>query len=197
MNDSRAVILASASPQRLQLMQQMGIDPDCIAANIDESRHSGESATAYVKRMAVEKCQRVMQLNKDIVGTGALFIGADTAIALDDLVFGKAADLDAAIATLSQLSGKTHRVLTGVSVASAETMQHCVCETLVQLKPLRQQDIVAYWESGEPQGKAGCYAIQGLGATFVQTISGSYSNVVGLPLYDTAELLRYYGYKLL
>ncbi len=188
----QSVVLASSSPQRKALLQQVGIEPVCVAADIDESRVDNESAADYVQRLAVDKCQAVQALHPI-----ATVIGADTTISIANRVLGKAADFHEARETLSLLSGTQHSVLTGVCIANASAQKQLVCETIVEFGPLSDAEIRAYWESGEPQGKAGCYAIQGLGAVFVKAIRGSYSNVVGLPLHEVATLLQGFGIKVI
>jgi len=191
MNDSQ-LILASSSPQRKALLQQIGFDPHCIAADIDETRKHNESAADYVLRLSLEKCQAIAVLHPE-----AVVVGSDTTISIGDQVLGKAADLEQAIATLSLLSDTQHSVLTGVTVASEGAHKSIVCETKVEFGPLTTDDIRAYWDSGEPQGKAGSYAIQGIGAVFVKGIHGSYSNVVGLPVHEVASLLQHFGMPVL
>ena len=187
-----SVVLASASPQRKALLQQIGIDPLCVAADIDESHSDGESADDYVKRLAVGKCQSVQLLHPESV-----IIAADTTISVGRHVLGKAVDFQEAKEILSLLSGTQHSVFTGVCVANSSAQKQLVCETVVEFGPLSAAEIKAYWESGEPQGKAGCYAIQGLGSVFVKSISGSYSNVVGLPLHEVSVLLQHFGIEIL
>jgi len=187
-----SVVLASSSPQRRVLLQQIGIDPLCVAADIDESLMDNEPAADYVQRLAVGKCQAVQSMHPN-----ATVIAADTTISVANRVLGKAADFHEARKTLSQLSGRQHSVLTGVCVANASAQKQQVCETIVEFGLLNDADIRAYWETGEPRGKAGCYAIQGLGAVFVKAIRGSYSNVVGLPLHEVALLLQGIGIKVL
>jgi len=186
------LVLASSSPQRKALLQQIGIEPVCVAADIDESRHADESAADYVGRLAQEKCHAVLAKHPE-----ALVIAADTTISKGQQVLGKATDLDQAIETLSLLSGTHHSVLTGVCVATASAEKQLVCETLVEFGPVSADEIRAYWDSGEPKGKAGCYAIQGAGAMFVKSIHGSYSNVVGLPVHEVSTLLKGFGITLL
>ncbi len=188
----RALILASSSPQRKALLQQIGFDPECMPADIDETRHVGETAFDYVRRLSFEKCQVVADAYPD-----AVVIGSDTTISIDDLVLGKADSLEQAIETLSRLSGTEHSVLTGVTVSTGGKPKSVVCETRVEFGLLTDSEIRAYWNSGEAQGKAGCYAIQGIGATFVKAIHGSYSNVVGLPLHEVAVLLKHFGMPVL
>lgn len=188
----QTVVLASSSPQRKALLQQIGINPLCVAADIDESWHSHESAAEYVQRLAREKCRVVQTEYPD-----AVVIAADTTISIADQVLGKAVDIAQALQTLSLLSDTQHSVFTGVSVASSAGQETQVCETLVDFRSLSDGEIRAYWNTGEPQGKAGCYAIQGLGAIFVKAIHGSYSNVVGLPLHKVAVLLKNVGVAVL
>lgn len=189
---SQALVLASSSPQRKALLQQIGIEPVCVAADIDESRCDDESAADYVARLAREKCHAVLASYPE-----ALVIGADTTISKGHQVLGKATDLEQAIDTLTLLSATQHSVLTGVCLANATAEKQLVCETMVEFGPVSADEIRAYWKSGEPQGKAGCYAIQGAGAMFVKSIHGSYSNVVGLPVHEVSTLLKGFGIKLL
>ena len=186
------LVLASSSPQRKALLQQIGIEPLCIAADIDESRIDDESANEYVQRLAVEKCETVQLLYP-----GSVVLAADTTISVGRRVLGKAADFQEAKETLSLMSGTQHSVFTGVCVACASARKQLVCETIVEFGPLSAAEIRAYWETGEPQGKAGCYAIQGLGSIFVRAIRGSYSNVVGLPVREVSILLQQVGINVL
>ncbi len=186
------LVLASSSPQRKALLQQIGIEPLCIGADIDESRINDESANDYVQRLAVEKCEAVQLLYPDSV-----ILAADTTISIGQRVLGKAADFQEAKETLSLLSGTQHSVFTGVCIAYASARKQLVCETIVEFGTLSAAEIKAYWETGEPQGKAGCYAIQGLGSIFVKAIRGSYSNVVGLPVREVSILLHHVGINVL
>ncbi len=196
------LILASSSPQRKALLQQIGLDPLCLPADIDESIKKGETAADYVLRLSQEKSQVIAALHAD-----AVVLGADTTIAIGDQILGKADNLQQAIETLSLLCNTTHSVFTGVTVArgfphsgssrESGNSKSMVCETTVEFGHYTTDDIRAYWKTGEPQGKAGSYAIQGLGAIFVKSIHGSYSNVVGLPLHESAELLKNFGVPVL
>jgi len=188
----RAVVLASASVQRKQLLLQIGIDAQCVPADIDESLLVDETAKTYVKRLAGEKCRVIAQRYPD-----AIVIAADTTISIKDRVLAKAANLQEAQEILSLLSGAQHTVYTGLAVFSAGAQHELVCQTTVKFRDIAPCEIVAYWNGGEPQGKAGCYAIQGRGAIFVDSIQGSYSNVVGLPLRETAALLAHFDNPLL
>ena len=187
-----SVVLASASPQRKALLLQIGVEALCVPADIDESILDGESAQMYVQRLACEKCQVVAQSYPD-----AIVIAADTTISIGEKIIAKAESLEQGQEILSLLSGKQHSVLTGVAFFYCGALHQLVCETLVDFRQISADEIVAYWNSGEPQGKAGCYAIQGMGAIFIERIRGSYSNVVGLPLSEVAGQLTLFGYPLL
>lgn len=183
-----SLILASSSPQRRALLQQIGFDPLCIAADIDETRLPDEAAAEYVRRLSLEKCQVVADSHRD-----AVVVGSDTTISIGDQILGKPANLHDATETLLLLSDTQHSVFTGVTVALQGRYESIISETKVEFGVITTEEIRAYWESGEPQGKAGSYAIQGRGALFVRSIHGSYSNVVGLPLHEVAALLKRFG----
>lgn len=189
---SKAIVLASSSAQRKALLQQIGIDPVCVAADIDETRQPDEAVQDYVQRLAHEKCQAVLAQYPD-----AIVIGADTVISFAGEIYGKAADFDQTQDTLTSLSGESHSVFTGVAIATVENSEDCVCETVVDFKTLSPEQIKAYWNSGEPHGKAGSYAIQGMGAIFVRSLHGSYANVVGLPLHEVSEILKRFDVRVL
>ena len=182
------IVLASASPRRRELLRQIGIDAVVTPADIDEQVHSGEAPMQYVQRLAAEKASKV---SNDSLS--AVVIGADTTIDLDDEILGKPESELHAMQMLTALSGREHLVHTGVAVVCDGRVDARVVSTRVELVVLTEQDIRHYWQSGEPVGKAGAYAIQGLGAVLVKRISGSYSNVVGLPLSETAAMLKSQG----
>lgn len=199
-------ILASASPRRQQLLQQLGYDPQCRPVSVDESPRPGETPEALVARLAWRKAQRCLQLAGQAgeypsAGNAVVVLGADTVIDLDGEVLGKPASRSDGLAMLKRLADREHSVLTGVCVLGAcsgastgPAERHDVCVgTRVRFGSVSDQDAESYWETGEPAGKAGSYAIQGIGAQFVAYLSGSYSNVVGLPLYETHRLLRQAG----
>ena len=186
------LVLASSSEQRKALLQQIGIDPLCIAAAIDETPQTNERASDYVQRLAIEKCNVVFEQKPQ-----AIVVAADTTISVDDKIIGKPENLAECIDTLSLLSDATHKVFTGVAVASNSELRTFVCETLVDFRPISKDEMKAYWNTGEPLGKAGSYGIQGSGAIFVRALHGSYSNVVGLPLHEVSEQLRFFGYPVL
>ena len=180
--------LASGSPRRRELLTQIGVPFLTHSAPIDESSLPGEWPVAYVERLACAKAQTGLDALAAI--QGVVVLGADTAVVLDGRILGKPADRDEALATLTALSGRSHEVMTAVALVSRERMVSRVVSSQVTFRPLSRAEIEAYWASGEPQDKAGCYGIQGLAAVFVSQLQGSYSAVVGLPLCETAALLK-------
>ncbi|MEO5376256.1 MAG: Maf family nucleotide pyrophosphatase [Magnetococcus sp. DMHC-6] len=180
--------LASASPRRLELLRQLGLTPDVFPVHVDERPGLGEGALAYVERVARAKTMAAIQKTEQTV----LTLGADTAVVLDDLILGKPLDRQHATAMLERVSGNLHQVLTGVAIHASDTglCFSRVVQTEVWIKKLSSQEIQSYIDSGEPMDKAGAYAIQGLGAFLVAKLQGSYSNVVGLPLFETLELFQ-------
>lgn len=188
-NRSPDLILASSSPRRLELIEQLGLQPLVIAADIDETPHAAENPQDYVLRLSHGKAQKVA-LQQD---AAAIVLGADTIIDHAGQVLGKPDDLQQSIDMLTQLAASTHRVLTGVTIIRADQMESAVIATEVSMREISVDEIRAYWRTGEPHGKAGSYAIQGRGARFVTAIHGSYSNVVGLPLFETADMLSRFG----
>lgn len=183
--------LASSSPRRHDLLAALGISFTAAGVDVDERRLAQESPVGMVERLAALKAESAA------VESGTLVIGADTAVVLGDRVFGKPADRKDACAMLAALSGRTHEVMTGVALRGPEAMAVAVSVTEVQFREIRPDEALRYWHSGEPQDKAGAYAIQGVGGVFVRAISGSYSGVVGLPVFETAELLRAAGVDVL
>ena len=179
--------LASGSPRRRELLTQIAVPFLTQIAPIDENALPGESPIAYVERLALSKAQAGLAALTDTAD--AVVLGADTAVVLDGRILGKPTDRVDALATLSDLSGRTHEVLTAVALVSRERQVSRVVTSQVTFRALSQAEIEAYWASGEPQDKAGCYGIQGLAAVFVSQLQGSYSAVVGLPLCETAALL--------
>lgn len=179
--------LASGSPRRRELLRQIGVSFQTLNVPIDEEALPGESPSAYVERLARAKGQAGLGVLGDT--DGAVVLGADTAVVMDGRILGKPANREEALATLRTLSGRSHEVLTAVALVSAERVVAQVVRSQVTFRPLSQAEIEAYWASGEPQDKAGCYGIQGLAAVFVSQLQGSYSAVVGLPLCETAALL--------
>lgn len=184
---SNHLILASASPRRLELLKQVGLEPDdVIPADIDESPLKNELPRALAMRLAQQKAQAVAQDYPQ-----AYVLAADTVVAMGRREMGKAKDADEARQFLECLSGRRHRVIGGIALSAPDRpVQVRAVETIVQFKKLTEPDITAYIESGEWDGKAGGYAIQGLAAAYVKYIRGSYSNVVGLSVYDTMQMLN-------
>lgn len=179
--------LASGSPRRRELLTQIGVPFVTQIVPIDESALPDEPPGAYVERLARAKAQAALAALAQ--PQHAVVLGADTAVVLDGRILGKPQDRDEAVAILTALSGREHQVLTAVALASSERVAARVVTSQVSFRPLSREEIEAYWASGEPQDKAGSYAIQGLAAVFVRQLQGSYSAVVGLPLCETAELL--------
>ncbi len=180
------VVLASQSPRRRQLLAQTGLAFDMAAPDVVETTRTGESAEAYVTRLAAAKARAIGRPDdRDTV-----VIGADTTVVLGGRILGKPADPAEARRMLADLAGREHRVLTAVAVRRGVDLTTTVVSTDVRMTPMTPGEIDWYAASREPLDKAGAYAIQGLGGLFVESISGSYSNVVGLPLAETARLLR-------
>lgn len=189
MTDGPRLVLASASPRRLELLAQIGIAPDAISpADIDESPRKDETPRAYVARMAAEKAACVAWAEPGVV------LAADTTVVAGRRILGKPEDGAEAAAFLRLLSGRRHRVLTAVTVQSGARARHRLVETTLRFRPLSAAEIDAYVASGEWRGKAGGYAVQGLAGSFVIKLAGSYTNVVGLPLYETVALLAGEGF---
>lgn len=187
----RPLYLASRSPRRLALLRQLGFSPEVLAVDLDEAPLPGECPTDYVRRLAVAKAGLGHQRLSS--ATGGLVLGADTAVVLDGQVLGKPADREGAVAMLLGLAGRTHQVLTGVALVEEGTVRYRLSLSWVRFRALDRAEVETYWETGEPADKAGAYAIQGLGALFVADLMGSHSGVVGLPLFETGELLREAG----
>lgn len=182
---SLRVILASRSPRRIELIAQLGITAEVVPADIDETPHGDESPTAYVQRLALSKAQAIAQRLK----TEDIVLGADTTVDLDGVIFGQPTDEADARRMLKSLSARTHRVHTGVAVIRGGEETSLVVTSMVTFEPVTDAVLDWYIGTGEWQGKAGSYAIQGLGGTLVQSSRGSMSNIIGLPLRETAQLL--------
>jgi nucleoside triphosphate pyrophosphatase len=187
--------LASSSPRRRELLEQIGIKFELVPGiDVDESLRSGETPEQYVVRLAHEKAVAGFSKISKAEEYQSLAIlpvlGADTCIALDGKILGKPASRDDGIAMLQSLSGRSHKVLTALSLFDGNQEQQCLSQSVVKFKALELDDIVSYWETGEPVDKAGAYAIQGVAAKFITDLQGSYSGVVGLPLYELTEMLH-------
>jgi len=185
------LFLASQSPRRRELLRQIGFDFDVLDVDVPERREPGETPADYVSRVAREKAGA--GLLQVAAVPGAIVIGADTEVVLDDDVFGKPADATDALAMLRRLSGRAHEVLSAVWCISASREEHALSISTVEFAALSDADIMAYVATGEAFGKAGAYAIQGRAAAFISRLGGSHSAVMGLPLHETALLLRRLG----
>jgi septum formation protein len=183
------LVLASASPRRLDLLRQIGLEPDAVdPANADETPRPRETPRGYALRMAEAKLAAVMPRHPQ-----AIVLAADSVVAVGRRILPKAETEAEARDCLARLSGRRHKVLGGIAIGSVGKVRTRLVETAVRFKRLEKAEIEAYMQSGEWQGKAGGYAIQGRAASFVAFISGSYSNVVGLPLFETVQLLKATG----
>jgi len=189
------VVLASASPRRRELLAQIGVEFTASPADIDETVHPGETPEDYVLRMAITKAQTAAARLTEAAAARPLVLGADTVVVLADKILGKPRDRADAEYMLASLSGRTHRVLSAVAVTDRQQLASRLSVTEVTFRELRPGESTVYWNSGEPRDKAGAYAIQGLGALLVRELRGSYSGVVGLPLFETAELLERFGWQ--
>ena len=186
------LLLASASPRRSDLLKQMGVSFTVLAVDIDESRQGDESPVDYVSRLAMEKAQAGFARQDGQLPS----LGADTIVVFDGQIFGKPRDQQHAETMLMALSGKVHSVFTAVAIDNGSGTALAVSETLVEFRTISQSECLIYWQTGEPEGKAGAYAIQGRGGIFVEKLEGSYSGVVGLPLAETEQLLNKFSVPL-
>jgi septum formation protein len=184
------LILASASPRRAQLLQQLGVQFHCDPADIDETPRTDEAAQDYVLRMAQEKAAAVARRHDT---DACVILGADTTVVLDEELLGKPRDRLDALGVLARLSGRTHDVMTGICLVAGAKQHSEVVTTQVEFVSLDHATCEAYLDTDEPWDKAGGYGIQGLGGAFVKSIRGSYSNVVGLPLAQAWALLHEVG----
>ena len=191
MNANSGLLLASTSPRRREILDALCLDFDVCHVDIDETPLPGESAEAMVVRLAAAKVDAADK------GSSALVLGADTAVVVDDQILGKPVDKADCLAMLGTLSGRPHRVVTGVALHATAGTATAVSTTDVYFREISRDEALAYWHSGEPRDKAGAYAIQGLGGAFVRRIDGSYSGVVGLPVFETLELLSAAGLNVL
>jgi len=198
LNTPSLLVLASASPRRRELLTQIGVRFRSEPADINETQAAGESPATYVQRMAREKADAIARRLTAPADSGTdavmpVVLGADTSVVIDGVVLGKPADEQDALRMLGLLSGKVHQVMSAVAVCRGQAMAQALSCSAVRFRELTDVEMQAYWRSGEPLGKAGAYAIQGLGAMFVEGIEGSYTGIVGLPVFETAALLRQFG----
>ena len=197
MSGRAKLVLASGSPRRLQLLQQAGIDPEHLSpVNADETPQKGEQARSLAKRLAKEKALLAIEnARRSEELRDSFILAADTVVGIGRRVLPKAETLDQASMCLRMLSGRSHKVFTGLTLVTPKgAMRHRLVETRVRFKRLSRDEMEAYLASGEWRGKAGGYAIQGLAGSFIVKLVGSYTNVVGLPLYETVSLLVGDGY---
>ena len=189
-----SIYLASLSPRRRELLDQVGVTHEVVKVAVDEERLPGEAAEDYVLRLALAKARAGQELLP--AGDPHRVLAADTAVVLDGLIMGKPCNRTDALRMMALLSDRSHRVCTGVALLdNTERSRLSVSE--VRFRPILPAEARAYWDSGEPADKAGGYAIQGLGAVFVAELKGSFSGVMGLPLFETAALLKESGIKVL
>jgi len=181
--------LGSASPRRAELLRQIGVNFEVCIADIDETIHEHESPEEYVTRMAIEKAQRVWQMNRNTPYADLPVLAADTAVVLGQQVMGKPVNREQGLEMLTALSGRAHEVLTAVSMLVGDRQASRLSRSRVTFSALTEADISRYWETGEPSDKAGAYAIQGKAAVFIESLEGSYSGVMGLPLFEVGQLL--------
>jgi septum formation protein len=188
------IYLASASPRRSALLAQVGVPHAVRPVAIDENIQDGEMPAAYVKRLATQKAEALWTRLPDEERLPVL--GADTSVALEDEIMGKPRDEEDGVRMLQRLSSKTHRVYTAVALRHAGGCDAHVNVSEVSFRKLDPAEIRAYWRTGEPADKAGGYAVQGIAALFIERIAGSFSGIMGLPLFETGELLRTVGWRL-
>jgi septum formation protein len=185
--------LASASPRRREILAAIGVMHTWEGVDVDETPLPGEPAGALATRLALAKSRAGRQTRT----AEPVILGADTVVELDGVTFGKAGSEEEALFMLSRLSGKVHRVFTAVALDTPAGERTALSRTEVRMRKIAPDEALSYWRSGEPRGKAGAYAIQGIGGIFIEALSGSYSGVVGLPVFETALLLRQAGIELL
>ena len=187
------IYLASRSPRRGELLRQIGVDFEVLPSDIDESVVPGEAPEHYVLRLAREKAQACVQTITLRGLTPLPVLAADTTVCADGEILGKPDDDAHAAAMLRMMSGRWHSVHTGVAMALGDRVETLLCSTQVEMKILSEAEIAAYIATGEPHDKAGAYGIQGLAGAFVSRIEGSFTGVMGLPVFETAQLLKNFG----
>lgn len=182
---NKPLVLASGSPRRKELLEHLGHPFSILVTNVEESQQAGEQAEQYVARLSQDKALSALAQQAESV-----VLGSDTIVVCDDQVLEKPLDLADAKQMLMMLSGRAHQVMTAVTVVSKEKQETVVVTTDVWFKTLSENEVEQYWQTGEPCDKAGSYGIQGIGGRFVTRIEGSYHAVVGLPLFETDQLLQ-------
>lgn len=191
MKSSHDIYLASASPRRRELLEQIGVRYELLRVDVPELRDPAESPEEYVLRVALAKARAGLGLLE--AGDSRPVLGADTEVVLDGEVLGKPRDRDDAIGMLQRLAGREHLVLSGVALVAGEQEQSRLSVSHVRFRLIGDDEALAYWHTGEPADKAGGYAIQGQAATFIERLEGSYSGVMGLPLFETTQLLAQFA----
>jgi len=186
-----AIVLASRSPRRSQLLSQIGVPHEVLAVDFDEAQLPGEAPRDYVERVARDKAAHALRLHADPGGRALL--AADTVVSLGGELLGKPRDEAECIRILGALSGRVHEVMTAVVLCAGGGLRAALSVSRVAFRAVDEPERRAYWATGEPADKAGAYAVQGLGAVFIERIEGSYSGVMGLPLFETARLLAEAG----
>ena len=188
-----SLVLASTSPRRKELLQQIGVKFTQLSIDINEDVAEAESAEHYVLRLAKEKSAAGFELLSTAEKATRIVLAADTTVVCEGNILAKPETLEHSKEILRQLSGREHLVMSAIGIHSQDRALQEVVTTKVKFRKISDAEIEAYWQSGEPQDKAGSYGIQGLGAVFVESITGSYSSVVGLPLCETAQLLNQFN----
>ncbi|SBT12946.1 Maf family protein [Vibrio celticus] len=203
--EKKHLVLASGSPRRKELLSQLGYEFSVLVTDVEECKHAQETAEEYVKRLSLDKALAALSLLKDnlserqhvvpssdtvVLGSDIVVLGSDTVVVSQEHVLEKPTDFADSKRMLTQLANERHQVMTAVSVVSEEKQRTEIIITDVWFKPLSEKEIEQYWQTGEPCDKAGSYGIQGLGGRFVTRIEGSYYAVVGLPLFETDQLLQ-------
>jgi len=200
---SNIIYLASKSPRRRELLKQIGVQYELLLmrelaprVDVDESPLYGESPHAYVERVAKAKAHTALKVLRERKLTPRPILTADTTVTFDGEILGKPIDRDDAVRTLKRLAGQTHQVLTAVMLITGDGDYHALTTSFVTFSPLSEDQIRQYVDTGEPMDKAGAYGVQGRAARFISKLSGSYSGVVGLPLFETTGLLRQAGVQI-
>lgn len=187
------IVLASRSPRRSQLLRQIGVPHRVAAADFDEARLPGETPHRYVERLARDKALHAREAG--LAAADQALLAADTIVVLGEEIFGKPQDEADCLRMLAALSGRTHQVMTAIALHDGEDLRSATSVSRVSFREIGADERRAYWATGEPADKAGGYAVQGLGAVFIERLEGSYSGVMGLPLHETALLLGQAGIR--
>ena len=195
MHDAK-IILASASPRRQELLRQIGVAFEVMPSEVAELVGDGESAADYVLRVSTDKARYATRRVSAMRHNSIPVLGADTEVVIDQSILGKPRDREHGCEMLRRLAGRTHDVVTGICVIHQGKEYRSLSENRVTFGPMSENDIARYWDSGEPLDKAGAYAIQGLAAGYIVRLEGSYSSVMGLPLYELALILRQLGMRI-